>query len=80
METRVIALRTPDERFQDPPAYPAAPRCAEVADGEGFRLRIRDLDEGPREGTLEEAGHFLSEGPGEARAAAGIDFIRAHPT
>lgn len=78
----MIALRAPDECFQDPPPYPTAPRCAELADGKGFRPRIRYLDEGPwpREGTLEEAGIFLPEEPVEARAAAGIDFIRAHPT
>src|SRR3954469_10521017 len=41
------ALRTPDDRFADLPDFPFAPHYVEVADGEGVRLRIHHLDEGP---------------------------------
>lgn len=40
-------LRTPDERFVDLSGYPFAPHYADVADGEGGRLRMHYLDEGP---------------------------------
>lgn len=39
------ALRTPDERFKDLPAYPFEPRYAETTDG----LRVHYVDEGPRD-------------------------------
>jgi haloalkane dehalogenase len=42
-------VRTPDERFQDLPGWPFAPRYAEVPSGEGDRLRVHFVDEGPRE-------------------------------
>lgn len=42
------ALRTPDERFKNLKDFPFEPHYAEVPDGEGGRLRIHYLDEGPR--------------------------------
>ena len=42
-------LRTPDERFQDLPGWPFAPRYAFVPSGDGGRLRVHFVDEGPRE-------------------------------
>jgi haloalkane dehalogenase len=43
------SLRTPDERFADLPDYAFAPHYLEVDDGEGGRLRVHYLDEGPPE-------------------------------
>ncbi|MDP5185368.1 haloalkane dehalogenase [Blastococcus sp. BMG 814] len=43
-------LRTPDERFADLPGFPYEPRYVEVDDGEGGRLRIAYVDEGPADG------------------------------
>ena len=40
-------LRTPDDRFVDLPDFPFAPHYAELADGDGGRLRVHYLDEGP---------------------------------
>ena len=40
-------LRTPDERFADLPDFPFAPHYVEIDDGDGGRLRIHYLDEGP---------------------------------
>lgn len=45
-------LRTPDTRFENLPGYPFAPRYTEVPDGEGGRLRIHHLDEGPAAGEV----------------------------
>ena len=45
-------LRTPDERFADLPGFPFAPRYIEVAAGEGGRLRVHYLDEGPPDGAV----------------------------
>ncbi|HWB68108.1 MAG TPA: haloalkane dehalogenase [Mycobacteriales bacterium] len=45
-------LRTPDERFADLPDFPFDPHYAEVADGDGGRLRMHYLDEGPRDGDV----------------------------
>jgi len=42
-------LRTPDARFEGLPDWPYAPRYTEVDDGEGGRLRIHHVDEGPSE-------------------------------
>ncbi len=39
-------LRTPDDRFDGLPGFSFAPKYAEVADGEGGRLRIHYLREG----------------------------------
>ena len=44
------ALRTPDARFAALPGFPFAPRYVEIDDGEGGRLRIHYVDEGPRDG------------------------------
>jgi haloalkane dehalogenase len=41
-------LRTPDQRFKDVKGFPFGPKYAEVPDGEGGRLRIHYVDEGPR--------------------------------
>src|SRR3954471_6624568 len=43
-------LRTPDERFAELPDFPYAPRYVEVDDGEGGRLRVAYVDEGPADG------------------------------
>jgi haloalkane dehalogenase len=43
-------LRTPDERFADLPGFDFEPHYAEVSDGEGGRLRVHYLDEGPADG------------------------------
>jgi haloalkane dehalogenase len=42
------ALRTPDDRFKNLKDFPFQPHYAEVPDGEGGRLRIQYIDEGPR--------------------------------
>jgi haloalkane dehalogenase len=42
-------LRTPDERFQNLPGYPFAPRYMMVSDGEGGELRLHYVDEGPKD-------------------------------
>jgi haloalkane dehalogenase len=44
------ALRTPDERFAELPDFPYEPRYVEVDDGDGGRLRVAVLDEGPANG------------------------------
>jgi haloalkane dehalogenase len=44
----VKVLRTPDERFKNLKGFPFEPKYAEVPDGEGGRLRIHYVDEGPR--------------------------------
>jgi haloalkane dehalogenase len=46
------ALRTPDDRFVDLPDFPFAPHYAEIDDGEGGRLRVHYLDEGPADGEV----------------------------
>jgi haloalkane dehalogenase len=43
-------LRTPDDRFAALPGFPFAPHYVEIDDGEGGRLRVHHLDEGPRGG------------------------------
>ena len=43
-------LRTPDERFQGLPGFPFTPHYLEVPSGDGDRLRVHYLDEGPKEG------------------------------
>jgi pimeloyl-ACP methyl ester carboxylesterase len=43
------SLRTPNERFDNLPGYPFAPHYLNVPDGEGGRLRIHYVDEGPKE-------------------------------
>jgi haloalkane dehalogenase len=40
-------LRTPDDRFTNLPGYPFEPHYIEVPDGEGGRLRIHCVDQGP---------------------------------
>ena len=42
-------LRTPDERFNGLPDFPYEPNYLMVADGEGGRLRIHYVDEGPKD-------------------------------
>jgi haloalkane dehalogenase len=41
------ALRTPDDRFENLPGFPFRPHYVDVPDGEGGRLRIHYVDEGP---------------------------------
>jgi len=45
-------LRTPDDRFEGLPGFDFAPHYAEVDDGEGGRLRVHYLDEGPADGEV----------------------------
>jgi len=40
-------MRTPEDRFQGLPDWPFSPHYTEVADGDGGRLRIHHVDEGP---------------------------------
>jgi len=47
----VEALRTPDDRFAGLPEFPFAPNYVEVDDGDGGKLRVHYLDEGPADGT-----------------------------
>lgn len=42
-------LRTPEDRFQNLPGYPFQPHYVEVPDGEGDKLRMHYVDEGPRD-------------------------------
>ena len=42
-------LRTPDERFDDVPDFPYAPRYCEVPDGEGGALRMAWVEDGPQD-------------------------------
>jgi haloalkane dehalogenase len=41
--------RTPDDRFEGLPGYSFEPHYVEVDDGEGGRLRVHYVDEGPRD-------------------------------
>jgi haloalkane dehalogenase len=43
-------LRTPDARFAELPGYGFEPHYVELPDGEGGRLRVHHVDEGPRAG------------------------------
>jgi len=43
----VRILRTPDERFQRLPGFPFRPRTLEIPAGDGSRLRVHTVDEGP---------------------------------
>ena len=45
-------LRTPDERFVDLPDFAYAAHYVEVPDGDGSRLRVHHLDEGPPDGEV----------------------------
>jgi haloalkane dehalogenase len=45
-------LRTPDSRFEKLPGYPFAPRYTEVPSGDGGKLRMHYVDEGPRGGEV----------------------------
>jgi haloalkane dehalogenase len=46
-EAFVKALRTPEERFASLPDYPFSPHYLEIPDGEGGRLRMHFVEEGP---------------------------------
>src|SRR6516162_4966145 len=41
-------LRTPDERFDDVPDFPYAPRFCEISDDEGGELRVAWVEDGPK--------------------------------
>ena len=43
-------LRTPDARFEKLPGYAFAPHYLDVPSGDGAKLRMHYVDEGPREG------------------------------
>jgi haloalkane dehalogenase len=45
-------LRTPDERFESLPGFPFEPHYVQVDGGDGGRLRVHYLDEGPSDGEL----------------------------
>ncbi len=45
-------LRTPDDRFAHLPDFPYPPHYVEIDDGDGGRLRVHYLDEGPRDGAV----------------------------
>ena len=44
--------RTEDARFENLPDYPFEPHYAEVPDGEGGRLRMHYVEEGPADGEV----------------------------
>jgi haloalkane dehalogenase len=44
-------LRTPDEQFESLPGYGFDPHYVDVPDGDGGRLRLHYVDEGPADGT-----------------------------
>jgi haloalkane dehalogenase len=46
----VQVRRTPDDRFENLPGYPFDPHYVEIDDGDGGRLRVHHVDEGPRDG------------------------------
>jgi haloalkane dehalogenase len=46
----VQVRRTPDDRFENLPGYPFDPHYVEIDDGDGGRLRVHYVDEGPRDG------------------------------
>jgi len=48
----VDVLRTADQRFEGLPDFPFRPHYVEVPDGDGGRLRVHHLDEGPRNGPV----------------------------
>ncbi len=54
-------LRTPDERFINLKGYPFEPNYKEVPDGEGGRLRIHYIDEGPPNGRSGSADPWRTE-------------------
>jgi haloalkane dehalogenase len=43
-------VRTPEARFDGLPEWPYEPRYVEIDDGDGGRLRVGYVDEGPRDG------------------------------
>ena len=45
-------LRTPDERFEGLAGYPFEPHHVEIDDGDGGRLRVHHVDEGPADGPV----------------------------
>src|SRR5258705_1258090 len=50
--TTMDVLRTPDERFAGLPDFPFAPHYVEVDSGDGGKLRMHYLDEGPSDGEV----------------------------
>ena len=45
-------VRTPDDRFRDLPGYPFEPRYVEIPAGDGDRLRMHYVSEGPAHGDV----------------------------
>ena len=45
-------VRTPEERFENLPGYDFSPNYVQINDGEGGKLRMHYLDEGPRDGAV----------------------------
>ena len=45
-------IRTPDHRFENLAGYPFAPHYTEIDDGEGGKLRVHHIDEGPADGEV----------------------------
>lgn len=45
-------LRTPDDRFQNFDSFPYEPHYQEIDDGEGGKLRMHYVDEGPRDAPI----------------------------
>jgi haloalkane dehalogenase len=47
--TNMQIVRTPDERFTDLPEFPYQPRYSEIDDGDGGRIRVAWVEDGPPE-------------------------------
>jgi len=77
----VRTLRTPDERFAALPGFGWEPRYAEVADGEGGRLRMAWVEDGPPDGPVvlllhgEPSWSFLYRSMIPVLAAAGLRAV-----